>query len=124
MDEIKCEGEHHLENEQKYGGETSRRIGERFNEHFNDIEMKKSDTPIYKHFVDEHDGNKQPLSLKIIKRCQSDAMLRQATEALYIRENNPLINRKSEFGNTNIPKTTRQNQRIIEHQRSEIVNIL
>ena len=104
MYEIKCEGEHHLEREQKYGGETSRSIGERFNEHFNDIKMNKSDTPIYKHFVDEHNGNKQPLSLKIIKRCQSDAMLRQATEAVYIRENNPLINRKSEFGNTNIAK--------------------
>ena len=53
-------------------------------EHLDDIIKRTSDTPIYKHFVDEHDGATQPISLKIIKNCPSDAMLRQATETVYI----------------------------------------
>ena len=80
-------------------------IGERFDEHNDDIQKKKSDTPIYQHFLKEHHGV-EPISLKIIKRCPSDAMLRQqATEAVYIRENDPVLNRKVEFGNMNIANT-------------------
>ena len=44
----------------------------------------------------------QPIILKVIKRCPSDAMLRQVTEAVYIRENDPVLNRKTEFENMNI----------------------
>ena len=81
-------------------------IGEKFDEHNDDIQKKKSDTPIYQHFLEEHNnGGVQPTSLKIIKRCPSDAMLRQATEAVYIRENDPVLNRKVEFGNMNIANT-------------------
>ena len=80
-------------------------IGERFDEHNDDIQKKKSDTPIYQHFLKEHNGVVQPISLKIIKRCPSAAMLRQATEAVCIRENDPVLNRKVEFGNMNIANT-------------------
>ena len=86
----------------KYGGETSMSIGERFDEHNDDIQKKKSNTPIYQHFLKEHNGVAQPISLKIIKRVPSDAMLRQATEAVYIWENNLVLKRKVEFGNMNI----------------------
>ena len=100
--EINCDGRHSDEKQINYGGETSRSIAERFNEHCEDIKNKKSDTPIYKHFLEEHNGMSQPIILKVIKRCPSDAMLRQATEAVYIRENDPVLNRKTEFENMNI----------------------
>ena len=102
--EIKCEGSHHREKDTTYGGETCKSIAERFDEHLDVIIERKSDTPIYKHFVDEHDGATQPISLTIIKNCSSSAMLRQATEAVYIQENDPIINRRSEMGNMNVAK--------------------
>ena len=37
-------------------------------------------------------------------------MLRQATEAVYIRENDPVLNRNAEFGNMNIAKTHMQSE--------------
>ena len=107
--EIKCEGEHTTDERRTYGGETSRSISERFHEHCDDIKKKKIDTPIYKHFRDEHGGLEQPIELKIVKTCQSDAMLRQATEAVYIRENDPIMNRKTEFGNMRINIVTKTN---------------
>ena len=107
--EIICDGKHEDKTEEiKYGGETSRSIGERFDEHQDDIQKKKSNTPIYQHFLEEHNGIPQPISLKIIKRCPADAMIRQATEAVYIRENDPILNRKAEFGNMDIATTKKE----------------
>ena len=102
--EIKCEGKHTTNQEKIYGGETSRSISERFQEHRDDIQKKKIETPVYKHFKDEHGGVEQPIQLKVLKTCYSDAMLRQATEAVYIRENDPIMNRKKEIGNMDINK--------------------
>ena len=85
--DIVCEGNHEVETIVDYGGETSRSIGERFNEHLEDIEKKKINTPMYQHFSEKHNSITQPISLKIIKSYPFDAMLRQATEAIYIKEN-------------------------------------
>ena len=52
--EIMCNGRHEEKTEEiKYGGETSRSIGERFDEHEDDIQKKKSDIPIFQHFLEK-----------------------------------------------------------------------
>ena len=54
-DHSKINGRHEDKKEEiKYGGQTSRSIVVRFDEHEDDIQKKKSDTPIYQLFVEEH----------------------------------------------------------------------
>ena len=97
---ISCDGE--SENNGKcpdnYEGESVRSIGERFNEHLD------TKSVLHYHFAEAHNGVIQPVLLEIIDRCPSDAMLRQATEAVCIREDKPTLNCKTEFGNANIAR--------------------
>ena len=87
-----------------YAGESSRSIGERFREHMEDITEKLMVSHVYPHFAEKHNKIPQQLSLKIIRKYPGNAMLRQAAEAVYIRDNKPLLNSKSEFGNMNVAR--------------------
>ena len=98
MYNIKCNGKHNNEIIYDYGGETCRSIAERFGEHINDINEKKRGSTLYSHFIEEHNGETQPINLEIVKQCCSNAMLRQATEAVFIRENKPILNARRELG--------------------------
>ena len=110
--DIVCEGDHGAETIVNYGGETSRSIGERFNEHLEDILKKKTNAPMYQHFSEMHNSITQPISLKVIKSYPFNAMLRQATEAVYIKENKPVLNAKMEFGNMNVVNNPNANNRV------------
>ena len=48
---------------------------------------------------EEHGGVTPPLKLEIVSRCPGDPGLRQATEAVSIRENKPCLNGKDEWTN-------------------------
>ena len=67
-----------------------------------DITEKRMKSHVYLHFAEKHNKIPQQLSLKIIRKYPGNAMLRQAAEAVYIRDNKPLLNSKSEFGNMNV----------------------
>ena len=103
---IKCEGiSENVKCKDDYEGETVRSLGERYKEHIESMEKKSNKSVLYTHFREKHNSNSQPLSLEIIERCPSDAMLRQVTEAVSIRDDKPTLNCKTEFGNMNIART-------------------
>ena len=52
--------------------------------------------------VDCHNGEKKDINFRIIAHCPNDALLRQVTEAVYIKELKPSMNKKEEFGNSGI----------------------
>ena len=86
-----------------YEGETSRSIGERFQEHVyvmknGRIQIRKKSF-LFDHMEEEHGGVAPPLKLEIVSRCPGDPGLRQATEAVSIRENKPCLNGKDEWTN-------------------------
>ena len=81
-----------------YIGETARSVGERFDEHFKKYIGKQKSSVFYQHALECHQGNVHPLDVKVISQCTGDAMLRQVTEAVMIKEIKPLLNMKEEWG--------------------------
>ena len=83
-----------------YVGETSRSIAERFSEHYTILNSRQEATRkksfLYEHMNEKHDGKTPLLEIKLLHRCFSDPSLRQATEAVVIKEEDPLLNRKEE----------------------------
>ena len=96
----------------EYEGETARSISERFGEHTyylshqNERIRKKS--ILYEHIKKEHDSEVPSVKLEILARCPGDPSLRQAIEAVCIRENKPVLNGKEEW--TNQPKKRKDNK--------------
>ena len=101
-----------------YIGETSRSISERFNEH-----ITKKNSVLQRHANEKHHDTHQQYELQLITTCQQDAMLRQVSEAVYIREFDPSINAKEEWGNTNVPKDRRRNQSNVIKSNATYSNI-
>ena len=86
-----------------YEGETSRSISERFNEHMailkSNSENTRKKSMLYEHVKNKH-GNVNPeVKLELIARTQSDPTMRQALEAVLIRENKPVLNTREEWSN-------------------------
>ena len=81
----------------RYYGETGRSGKERIEDHQRKYFNNDKDSTFYNHMVRVHNGEKKRIKFKVIARCPNDALLRQATEAVYIRELNPGLNRKEEF---------------------------
>ena len=96
-----------------YEGETSRSNSERFGEHMGalasqcDSTRKKS--VFFEHIMSEHGGSNPKIGLDLIAKCPGDTTMRQAIEAVSIRENRPVLNGKEEW--TNEPKKRRQKTR-------------
>ena len=92
----KCEGV-------VYEGETSRSIAERFGEHMaaltSNSENTRKKSILYEHVRDKHRNVTPEIKLELVARTQSDPTLRQALEAVMIRENKPLLNTKEEWSN-------------------------
>ena len=102
------DGEHNEQSKRGvYEGETSRSICERFDEHMRDYKSKLSSSVFYKHIQEVHNCEIQKLNLDIRYTCPADPMLRQITESVLIKENAPDLNRKSEWGNSNVPRKRR-----------------
>ena len=90
-----------------YVGETSRTLGERVNEHLRAYNNSNAASVFHKHVREQHNGEKQEVDVEIISTHPGDAMLRQVTEAMTIATENPELNRKTKFGNTNLPRRRR-----------------
>ena len=46
--------------------------------------------------IESHAGERKYVIMKVISHCPNDAMLRQVTEAVVIRETKPGLNKKEE----------------------------
>ena len=80
-----------------YVGESARSILERVNEHRGDIQARKDDSHVVKHWLSSHQdlNSPQKFRIKVIGKFQ-DAMTRQINEAvrIYLRVEN-VLNSKS-----------------------------
>ena len=54
-----------------------------------------------KDIEEKHGGERQDVKVKVVSSCGNDAMLRQVTEAILIKELNRELNTKDEWGNLN-----------------------
>ena len=106
---VSCTGDHDDKRSGTYVGETSRSLGERYNEHAAKYAADDETSVFSSHMREAHGGDKLPLQVEIISTHPGDAMLRQNTEAVYIREERPALNKKDEYGNSNVPRKRRDN---------------
>ena len=85
--------------ERRYRGQTGNSADERITQHFKDWERKESTCPLYRHSQLYHQGNKFPVSVKILKNCFGDPTTRRITEAVLIDElsSEETMNGKSEW---------------------------
>ena len=88
-------------NDGLYVGETVRSVGERIGEHLTKYEVNDKSSVFHKYVEEKHGGERQNVRLKVVSSCGNDAMLRQVTEAVLIKELNPELNAKEEWGNSN-----------------------
>ena len=86
-----------------YLSETSRSIGERFKDHIEKYQARLDTSVFWLHCKDEHDGILQRLEISVECKRPSDAMFRQISEAVYIERDDPDLNKRSEWGNRNVP---------------------
>ena len=83
----------HMECDDEYIGESSRTFGERFKEHL------KAPSPVFDHF--NTTGHQVSLENFSIVGREEQNLMRAIKEALYIRVNNPSLNRN--IGKYNLP---------------------
>ena len=86
-----------------YIGETSRSVSERFDEHLKVMNSECKETRkksfLHDHVEKIHNGIPPPLNVEILASCTGDPSMRQALEAVLIRKNDPVLNRKQEWTN-------------------------
>ena len=105
--EIECEGECPF----TYRGQTSSNAYTRGIKHLEDL-VKKRDKPLWKHCVNEHNGEQRPFKMKILTQCRNDPTKRQIIESIWIRNTNPetTMNERSEWNSVRIPRIEINNQ--------------
>ena len=83
----------------RYRGQTGNSLQERINQHFEDWRRGQDTSPLHKHGLMYHQGNTFPVTVKILKNCQSDPTTRKITEAVLIDELSPaeMMNSKCEW---------------------------
>ena len=54
--------------------------------------------------IEAHNGERKELKMKITGNFPNDPMIRQLTEAVIIKETDPPLNKKEEWGNKNAPR--------------------
>ena len=89
---------HHETCNGKYNGETADIIKERFGEHLDDARLRPESSTMWKHAEEKHNGESVEFKVKILGSCPGDALLRQCMEAVSIRDENPEMNRRAEWG--------------------------
>ena len=82
----------------EYDGETSDIIRDRFKEHLDDARLRPETSYMQKHIEEHHNGEQVEFKVKILGSCPGDAMLRQCMEAVMIRDKNPSMNSRAEWG--------------------------
>ena len=84
-------------------GETSRSLAERYDEHAkmmsSGCEETRKRSFLHDHIQSVHDGNVPALEVSIVGSCKGDPSMRQALEAVTIRKQDPVLNRKQEWTN-------------------------
>ena len=103
-----------------YVGETSDSLKERTIEHDQKCRQKLKESAHHKHNMTHHNGEKQNLVIKILGRCPNDPMLRQCMEAVCIRELNPEMNLREEWGNKKKSSQRQQCSSIVESHQTNI----
>ena len=87
---VKCQGcIGKRTNDGLYVGETARSVGERIGEHLTKKEVNDKNSVFHKHVEEQRGCEKQNVELKVVSSCCNNAMLRQVTEAVLIKELNP-----------------------------------
>ena len=95
--QMKCQGcNGKRTNDGLYVGETARSVEERIGEHLTKYEVNDKNSVFHKYLEEKHGGERQNVKLKVVSSCGNDAMLRQVTEAVLIKELNPELNAKEE----------------------------
>ena len=89
---------HHETCDGKYDGETGDVIKERFKEHLADARLRPELSHMKKHEAEKHNGECVEYKVKILGSCPGDALLRQCMEAVAIRDENPSMNGRAEWG--------------------------
>ena len=95
----------------KYRGQTGNSIRERFDQHLTDWERKESSSPLYRHSQLFHNGNKFPVSIKLLKQCFGDATRRKITESVLIDKlsSSETMNGKNEWTYIKLNKISASN---------------
>ena len=75
-------------------------------EHITLYNRKAQSSVLFQHVQEKHqvDGEQVTWKVKLLGRCPGDPSLRQATEATFIRNTRPELNRKCEIGDSNRPR--------------------
>ncbi len=82
----------------RYDGETADIIKGRFREHLDDARLRPESSHMVKHQEEKHNGEHIDFKVKILGSCPGDALLRQCMEAVVIRDENPSMNERAEWG--------------------------
>ena len=81
-----------------YDGETGDVIKGRFKEHLDDARLRPETSHMRKHEEEKHGGEHVDFKVRILGSCPGDALLRQCMEAVAIRDRNPSMNGRAEWG--------------------------
>ncbi len=103
--EIKCEGP--CTRSGTYKGETANNTYTRGKKHITDYNAKDMDnSPMWRHCVDVHNGQRQPFTMAVTKTFRYDSMMRQITEAVQINNTEPreLMNTRAEWNLNRVPR--------------------
>ena len=109
-----------------YTGETSDSIKERTCEHLYACEKKRKTSVFHKHMMEKHNGSQCKLKVNILGRCSQDATLRQCMEAVAIRDRQPKLNSREEWGSKNVTHRkirTDVNQSIDQSINHEVISM-
>ena len=99
--DVKCEGECPF----RYRGQTAHNAYTRGLKHIEDLTNKRDKT-LWKHCLNEHNGEIKSFEMKILERCRNDATKRQVIESIWIRRTDPktTMNERSEWGEIKLPR--------------------
>ena len=104
---IKCGGAECRKN--IYKGETAYNGYTRGSEHMADLASRNADnSPLWRHCLEEHEGEMQTFEMSITGSYRNDSMLRQIAEAVQINgtDVSTLMNDRAEWNMTRIPRAT------------------
>ena len=93
----------------KYKGESSGNGYNRGKKHMSDLSGRNArNSPLWKHCLEEHDGEPQSFQMSVTGTYKNDAMLRQITEAVQIENTatGTLMNDRAEWNMTRVPRVT------------------
>ena len=103
---IECEGRNCTKN--KYKGETASNGYTRGNKHLSDLAAgNEGNSPLWRHCLEEHNGELQTFQMSVTGSYKNDAMLRQISEAVQIErtETGTLMNDRAEWNMTRVPRS-------------------